>query len=102
MHNNERGAGGFIKFDKTKSAYFKIPSKDLIRSKLKKVLVEFELFSVQERGRFRATKIRLAEKKIFNQLLFSDNFDNFLDKWRNNENAQKSNNKGNQICTHPR
>ena len=60
LHNNEKGADGFIRFDSNKSIYFRVNSTDEIIKKLNVGLtVEFKILPATEDKKEKAIKLKV-------------------------------------------
>ncbi len=60
MHNDEKGADGFIKFDNNKSIYFRVNSTEEIIKKLNVGLtVEFKLLPATEDKKEKAIQLKV-------------------------------------------
>lgn len=62
LHNDEKGADGFLKYDNSKSVYFRVNATDTIISKLKVGLeVEFKLLPPKDDKKEKAINLKIIE-----------------------------------------
>ena len=59
LHDDERGADGFLKYDGTKSVYFRVDASEEIKGKIRVGLdVEFEILAATENKKAKAVQLR--------------------------------------------